>query len=147
VDKPGNVDVAINAKTKEGAVKKVGGMPVRVKRIPDPVARVGKSNGGNFSAPNFKVQIAPAAVLDGFDFDAKFKIIHFDFAVMPKGSDYQGPYAVDNKNGCRFSDNANVSLIMSRLKPGDRVFIDNIKAVGPDNQPRNIGTLGFLMIN
>ncbi len=40
VDKPGNLDVAINAKTKDGPIKKVGGMPIRVKRIPNPIASV-----------------------------------------------------------------------------------------------------------
>ena len=147
VDKIGTVQVSILAKTKEGTKKPVGGMPVRVKRIPDPVAKVGGKISGSFSAPTFRVQIAPAATLDNFDFDAKFKITHFEFMILPKGGDIQGPFAVDNKNGCRFTDNQNITQVMARLKAQDRVFIDNIKAVGPDGQTRNIGSLTFLMTN
>jgi hypothetical protein len=44
VSKPGTVEVGINAKTKEGSIKKVGGMTVRVKRIPNPIAMVGGIN-------------------------------------------------------------------------------------------------------
>jgi gliding motility-associated protein GldM len=147
VDKIGKVQVGIMAKTKEGSKKKVGEMEVRVKRIPDPVAKVGGKISGSFSAPTFKVQIAPAATLDYFDFDAKFKITHFEFAVLPKGGDYQGPISVDSKTGTRFTDNQNVMQMMSRLKAQDRVFIDNIKAVGPDGTVRNIGSLTYLMTN
>jgi len=147
VDKIGKVQVSIMAKTKEGSKKPVGGMEVRVKRIPDPVGKVGGKISGPFPAATFRVQIAPAATLDNFDFDAKFKIVQFDFAVLPKGGDYQGPVTVQNKNGCRFTDNNNVVQMMGRLKLGDRVFIDNIKAVGPDGATRNIGSLTYLMTN
>src|SRR5690606_17217133 len=44
--KPGKVFAAINAKTETGT-KQVGGMEVRVKYIPDPVAKIGgKQSGG-----------------------------------------------------------------------------------------------------
>ncbi len=147
VDKIGTVQVAIMAKTKEGSKKNVGGMPVRVKRIPDPVAKVGGKISGSFPAATFRVQIAPVATLDNFDFDAKFKITQFDFAVLPKGGDYQGPITVKNGNGARFTENASVMQMMGRLKAGDRVFIDNIKAIGPDGASRSIGSLTYLLTN
>src|ERR1043165_2418613 len=72
VSKPGKVMVKINAKTKEGPIKQVGGMEVRVKRIPDPVAELNGQSSGVMLASNFRIQIAPAAVLKQFEFDAKF---------------------------------------------------------------------------
>ena len=112
VDKPGNLEVAINAKTKEGCTKKVAGMPVRVKRIPDPIAKLGGNKGGSMQAGIFKVQIAPAATLEAFDFDAKFTIISFTFGMYPKGKDYQGPYNVENRGGCRLQG----EVLTRRLK-------------------------------
>jgi len=50
-------------------------MPIRVKRIPNPIASVNGVAGGGMSAALFRAQIAPAARLDAFDFDAKFIIV------------------------------------------------------------------------
>lgn len=145
-DKPGKVNVSIMAKQKDGGAKKVvGTMEVRVKRIPDPIAKVGGQISGLMEAGKFKIQIAPAAVLEGFDFDAKFKIIEFNFSTLPKGRDIVGPYKVSNPNGCRFNDNASVAKAISMLRPGDKVFIEDIKAVGPDGSPRKLGVLIFTL--
>lgn len=143
-DKPGKVQVNIRAKTKEGPLKVVGGMEVRVKRIPDPVAKVGGVSGGIMEAAKFRIQIAPAAVLENFDFEARYKIISFTFSTLPKGRDLIGPFNVENRTvGCRFTDKAEVVKAINMLRPGDKVFIEDIKAVGPDGQVRKIGSMLF----
>lgn len=145
-DKPGKVNVNIMAKPKDGSAKKVvGTMEVRVKRIPDPIAKVGNQISGIMEAAKFRIQIAPAAILEGFDFDAKFRIIEFTFSALPKGRDIVGPYRVENRNGCRFSDNPNIVKAISMLRPGDKVFIEDIKAIGPDGTPRKLGVLIFTL--
>jgi gliding motility-associated protein GldM len=142
VEKLGTVNVAIMAKTKEGPVKKVGGMPVRVKRIPDPVAKVGGVIGGVMPASSFRLQIAPAATLESFDFDAKFKIISFSFSMLPKGRDYIGPYTAENRTvGTRFNANPIIAKTMEMARPGDKVFIESIKAVGPDGKVRELNPI------
>ena len=148
VSKPGTVDVSINAKTAEGQ-KKVGGMVVRVKRIPDPVAFLSGKNSGGMSASTFRAQIAPAAVLGNFEFDAKFTIISFSFTLIPKGKDLIGPYTVANRGGCRLQgqgENPSISKAMAMAHAGDKVVIEDIKAVGPDGQPRTLNTI-FLTLN
>ncbi len=142
VDKAGKLQVSIKAKTKAGGIATVGGMEVRVKRIPDPVAKVGGSTGGFMEAAKFRIQIAPAAVLDAFDFDAKFKIISFAFSMLPKGKDYMGPFNVENRTlGCRFGDNTNIRKAMEMARPGDKIFIEEIKAVGPDGTTRKLNSI------
>jgi len=145
VDKPGNVEVAINAKTKEGPIKKVSGMPVRVKRIPDPIPKLAGFKGGNISAGLIKVQIAPEAALENFDFAARFQIISFTFGMYPKGQDYVGPFNVENRSGARFSDNVNIGKSLQKAKMGDRVFIEAIRAIGPDKQVRTLNSLVFTL--
>jgi gliding motility-associated protein GldM len=145
-DKPGNVDVNIMAKPKDGSgLKKVGVFPVRVKRIPNPIAKLGGSVGGGMNAAVFRAQIAPAAILEGFDFDAKFQVVGFAFSMLPKGKDFQGPYTVENRAGCRFSENKDIVRLMNTARAGDRIFIEQIKAVGPDKTTRNLSPLLFTL--
>jgi len=151
-DKPSNnLEVAIMAKPKDGTgVKKVGTFPVRVKRIPDPVARLGKQMGGGMAAGMFKVQVAPAAVLDGFDFDARFTIVSFQFSMLPKGKDIVGPFPVEDRGGCYLQNkpgrsNPNIEKAINQARPGDRVFIENIKAVGPDKTTRNLNSITLVL--
>lgn len=135
------VQVGIKAKTKDGN-KNVGAMEVRVKRIPDPVAKVGGIAGGPMEAAKFRIQIAPAALLENFDFDAKFKIISFQYSALPKGRDIIGPFNTENRAaGCRFKDNPSIDKAVQGARPGDKVFIENIKAVGPDGQPRTLNSI------
>ncbi len=150
VDKPGVVEVAINAKTKEGPIKKVGGMTVRVKRIPDPIARLGGSKGGAMSVGMFKAQIAPEAFLESFEFAAKFTIISFTYGTNPKGKDYQGPFNVENRGGCRLQgagENPQIVKLINQARSGDRIFIENIKAIGPDKTTRTLAPLMFTLTN
>jgi len=153
-DKPNNnLEVAIMAKPKDGTgLKKVGAFPVRVKRIPDPVAKLGGKLGGGMSSGLFKVQVAPAATLEGFDFDARFTIVSFDFSMLPKGKDFQGPYPVTDRAGCYLQNkpgrsNPSIEKLIQTARPGDRIFIENIKAVGPDKTTRMLNPITLTLTN
>ncbi len=141
VDKIGKIMVSIRAKTKEGPIKQVGGMEVRVKRIPDPQIKVGGIPGGAMPASTFRLQIAPAAVLENFDFDAKFKVTAFEFSMLPKGRDIIGPFKTVSQVGCRFTDKPEIQKAMQMARPGDKIFIEGIKAVGPDGKVRDLASL------
>jgi gliding motility-associated protein GldM len=135
VDKQGTVDAAINAKEQGGGIKRVGGMQVRVKYIPDPVATVGGISSGGMQSNVFRSQLGVIAELKGFDFDARFTVTSFTFAVVPKHGEYIGPYTV---NGNRFDLSKDVQKAIERVKPGDKVFIEEVKAVGPDHRGRQL---------
>jgi gliding motility-associated protein GldM len=139
VTQAGTVAAAINAKTAQG-IKQVGGMPVRVKRIPDPVAKIGGKMGGGMPASIFRAQLGVAAVLENFDFDTKFTITGFDFSYQQKRGDYQGPFHMGD---AYFKNEA--AKYLQIAKPGDRVYIDNVRAVGPDKQPRALNGIQLLL--
>jgi len=133
VTNPGKITASINAKA-EGGIKQVGAMEIRVKTIPDPVAKVGGKTGGVLGAAIFRAQAGIPAVLENFDFDTKFVVTSFDFSYLPKRGEYQGPFTVQ---GAYFKGNAQVNQYQTTLaKPGDKVFIENIRAVGPDKRTR-----------
>lgn len=135
------VEASINAKDATGA-KNVGKMAIRVKRIPDPQARVGGKPGGGMPAASFRVQDGVIAVLENFDFEAKFRVTGFSFSAAPKRGEYVGPYSV---NGPQFRASSEVAAAMSRLKPGDKVFIEEIRGVGPDNTTRRLNDIIFTL--
>jgi gliding motility-associated protein GldM len=142
VTNPGEIEASINARTEAG-IKSVGGMKVRVKTIPDPVAKIAGKTGGPLGSSVFKAQIGVVAALVNFEFDARFVVTSFEFSYLPKRGEYQGPYAV---NGAVFAGNNVVKQYQENAaKPGDRVFIENIKARGPDGRTRTLGSINLTL--
>ena len=138
VTQPGKVQASILAKT-EGGPKNVGGMEVRVKTIPDPIAKIAGKTGGTVGAAVFRAQSGIPAVLENFDFEARFQVVSFEASWLPKRGEYQGPFTV---NSALFSANNQVSNYQSnQAKAGDRIFIENIKARGPDGRTRTLGNI------
>ena len=146
VEKEGPLQMNIKAKTQDGTKKIVGGLKVRVKSIPNPIASLADKYGGPMSASLFRVQIAPAAKLLNFDFDTRFLVVGFSFSMQPKGRDYQGPFTVYNPSGARFTDKDDIKKAMASAKIGDKVFIEDIKVIGPDHKVRTLpGSLTFTL--
>jgi len=143
VDKPGKIVAAINARDKEAnGLKQVGAMEVRVKFIPDPVAKVGGKTGGVMLSNQFKVQLGIVASLENFDFDARFTVTSFQFSMLPKRGELIGPF---NVNGALFAANKQVQDAINRAKPGDRIYLEEIRAIGPDRRSRSLNTIALLL--
>lgn len=110
----------------------------RVKRIPDPVARLGKKADGSMGNGEFKAQQGLIPWLDNFDFDAKCKIQGFNLVKVAKRAD---PVEATNQGG-RFNDKA--GRLVRSAKPGDTFYFENVKARCPgDAAGRKINSLVF----
>ncbi len=110
----------------------------RVKRIPDPVARLGNSGDGSMGNGEFKAQQGLIAWLDNFDFDAKCKIQGFNLVRVAKRSD---PVEVTNAGG---AFNTKGASLARAAKPGDTFYFENVKARCPgDVAGRKINSLVF----
>ena len=133
VTKPGEVKVNVSG----------GGLPntpytFRVKRIPDPVARLGKKADGTMGNGEFRAQPGVIPWLDNFDFDAKCKIDGFTVTRVPKRQD---PIQKINRGG---TFGADVKRIINAAKPGDVYYFDNVKARCPgDAAGRKINSMIF----
>ncbi len=110
----------------------------RVKRIPDPVARLGGKTGGSMGNGEFKAQEGVAAILENFDFDARCEIQGYDLVYIAKRED-----PVDSSNpGARFNEKSR--RLVDRAKPGDTYYFRNIRARCPgDKAGRDIGSMVF----
>ncbi|WP_276132292.1 gliding motility protein GldM [Polluticoccus soli] len=140
-DKPGKVTAAINAKEATGT-KQVGAMEVRVKYIPDPVAEVGGKIGGSMPSNQFKVQRGIVAALKAFDFDARFQVTEFQYSMLPKRGELIGPFTV---RGPLFETNKQVQDAINRCKPGDKIFLEEIRAKGPDGRTRPLNPISLTL--
>lgn len=139
--KQGNVMANIMAKT-EGGIKKVGGMEVRVKYIPDPVAEIAGRQSGAISSAEFKVQIGIAAALKNFDFDTRFTVVSYELSILPKRGELQGPF---KSAGPYLNKDKEIIDAIKRSKPGDRVYFDDIRAKGPDGRVRKLNSISLLL--
>ncbi len=132
VSVPGEVKVNVSA---PGIQKTFN---IRSKRIPDPVAQLGKNKGGNIPNGTFKAQRGLIAMLDGFDFDARCEIQGFEFVRVPQRQD---PIVKINRGGLYGAD---VKRMVQQAKPGDIYYFNDVKARCPgDKAGRNINSLVF----
>jgi len=112
----------------------------RVKRIPDPIAKLGlKYRGGSLGNGEFKAIDGIAAELENFDFDVKCNIGTYEVTYLAKRQDPSPP---KTNNGARYS--GDVRELINKAKPGDAYFFDNIKAKCPgDNIARDLGSISI----
>lgn len=135
----GKCQINVSAKI-EGKVQAMGSEEFRIKRIPDPVPMTsGKLRGGNVQSGTMKAQSGILALLENFDFDARFNVVSFQMVFSSKGEIFKaespGPGFTPQMRG-----------FIDRAKPKDIIFIDEIKVVGPDKQPRKLGQIAFTII-
>lgn len=137
VNSPGSVNVTVSAEISPGKVQTLNNTVFRAKRIPDPVARFSGKSGGSVATVALKAQNAIYAILDNFDFDAKFKITRFSLII----ANPRETATVQSTSGNMLSDAMAASL--NEIKPGSRVIFDNIIAVGPDGSPRQLAPVAL----
>ena len=102
----------------------------RVKRIPDPVFKVG-SGKARMAAVEFKNQDYCRADLLGFDFDLKYTVV--SATVYFGGTGFQSPATGTIQNGSL----ATIKSLMGKCGPGSSIAFSGIKVQGPDGV-RNI---------
>lgn len=136
--------ITLSGKKGDGTSQTFGTYEYRIKRIPDPYPLCANNRGGAVAANALKAQVAVFAKLDNFDFDAKFEVISYDLFYTPKRDE---PKEAHSNNMYLSGPNAkpDVISIMQSLKPGDRLYIENIKARGPDGTTRSIGALNYII--
>lgn len=117
-------------------LRKMGEYEFRVKRIPDPEAYCGGQTDGLISKDKLVAAGSVIPKMKDFDFDVRFRITSFEVTMSVGGS-----LLTSTANGNRFT--AEMKNRIKRLKSGSRVYIENIKAVGPDGVQRKLKPINF----
>jgi gliding motility-associated protein GldM len=106
-------------------------MDFRVRRVPDPVASFANKTGeGDVSKSELIAQQACFAVLKDFDFDLRFTVTEFTLAFDDKG------FNVSEKSTSNRITERQRTAVLERLTRGKKLYVENVKAVGPDKKER-----------
>ena len=128
-----NVNVSVEI---DGSRRSMGSRPFRVRPVPDPYPTLAGQKGGNFAKSKVLQELGPKATMPPwFEFDLEFKVISFTM-----GTNVQGFFSRMNSTDGLFTSEMR-QTIRNQLGSGSRIYLDDIKAVGPDGSTRNIGTL------
>ncbi|HEV8082615.1 MAG: gliding motility protein GldM [Chitinophagaceae bacterium] len=111
----------------------------RIKRIPDPILKVGPSSGGRIQSVVFKNQQFARADLENFDFDARFSVV--SATVYFSGANFPSVQSATISGG----NLGGISAQLQKCIPGSSVNFDNVKVQGPDKVVRSIPGPGFLL--
>jgi gliding motility-associated protein GldM len=135
VNSPGKTTVSVYQIAKDGK-KLIGSKEFRVKRVPDPIAKINGQVEGirNLDKNIFVSAGGLIASLKDFDFDLTVKISSFKLQISRSGE-------ISNSmasNGNRFTDDMMNQI--KRCKKGDKVWITEITAQMPDGK-RDLGDI------
>ena len=133
VSTPGKASITVNADGKPSTYE------FRIKRIPDPILKVGPSSGGRIQSVVFKNQSFARAELENFDFDARFSLV--SATVYFSGANFPSVQAAPISGGSL----AGIQGQLSKCIPGTSVTFDNVKVQGPDGVVRSIPGPGFIL--
>ena len=114
-------NVTVNVTTDKGSFP----FPFRVKKIPDPVFKVG-SGKPRVTAVEFKNQQFARAELENFDFDLKYNVV--SATVYFSGAGFPSVQRTELNGG----NLGGLSSFLSRCGPGSIVTFDNVRVAGPD---------------
>jgi gliding motility-associated protein GldM len=134
VTTPGTCKVNVSAQM-AGASRPMGGMEFRVKKVPDPVAYIG----GVKTGPIGKGTLMASPIIprmENFDFDLNFRIVSFELVM-----NYQGDLVTKSTTGNQFS--GEMRSLLEKAGRGQKIYIENIKAVGPDNTTRTLSPMNL----
>ncbi len=120
-----------------GKVQNFGSSEFRVKRIPDPKAKFAGKTSGSMSSVVIKSQNSIFAILEAFDFDAKFNVTRFSLVIARPRADVVALQTTGN------SFSAQMKSAIAAITPGTRVIFDDIVAVGPDGTQRQLEPMVF----
>jgi gliding motility-associated protein GldM len=137
--RPGNSLISVRAEI-DGVSKSMGVSPFRVKALPDPTIQVAGKKGGKIQRNVFAAQTGVFAVMEDFDFDLEFKIIEFTVSTTDRGGYFIGQSTKGNLFTQAQKD------LMKDLRRGQRVNIEDVKAIGPDGSVRNLAPIVFEII-
>ncbi len=137
VKQRGDVNVVVSGTMEGGKTTQLGVTKFRVKPIPPPHVKFANKGGGRLSVAAMRSQNRIFAMLEDFEFDAKFNINHFTMFINKPRADVM-----------KFESNSNqftpeMQNAINGLVPGSRVMFDYVFATGPDGMKRSLDPIIF----
>jgi hypothetical protein len=118
-DSIGRAEITICRKV-GSKLKKIGSTTFRVKKLPDPITKVGPSSGGRINTSVLKAQQYIRDDMQNFDIDVRPQVDSFTICISRNDPCY---YRELHNVGGKFDDN--VIQALSELRDGDTVIFKN----------------------
>ena len=126
-----NVSAEVGKQTKP-----MGSQEFRVKTVPDPVPYIARKKGGPISKQELLAGGAIIPQMDNFDFNLFFVVTEFSLSTLVSGD------LIERRiTGNKFSEE--MKKIISNTRRGQKVYIENIKAKGPDGTTRSLASINL----
>ncbi|MEP6614868.1 MAG: gliding motility protein GldM [Mucilaginibacter sp.] len=135
VSSVGEAHITVSGELSPGKTAVLGTSLFRTKRIPDPKPRFAGRSSGSTSAANIRAQDRLFAILEGFDFDAKFNVTRFTLMIAKPRQDV----VIYSTSGGELS--SQMRAAMNGVTPGTTVVFKDIIAVGPDGTQRGLDSI------
>jgi gliding motility-associated protein GldM len=122
----------------DGSKKSIPGMKFRVKNVPNPTPYFAGKSVNDETIKKTEVTAAQGVIakMVDFDFDLKFDIVGYKLTMIVGGTPIE-----KITNGAALS--GDMKEMLAKAKPGQKIFIEAIKARGPDGTVRSLGALSF----
>lgn len=133
--------VGVTVTNPDGTKKSMPGVEFRVKNVPNPTPFfAGKGVNDNVvKSSELRAAQGVIAKLENFQFDLKFDVVSYTVSATIGGNLLE-----KECRGPALSPDA--KTVLEKLRTNQKVYIENIKAKGPDGTVRNIGALSFKVI-
>ncbi len=123
--------------TSEG--KNISSSKFRVLKVPDPEIKVGNyKSGSSIATASLQAQGVLRADLSNFPYDAPFKVVGYDLAMMRSG---KGAFTAKSNSGAITSEMKNA---FGKAGAGWIVIFRNIKVQGPGGDTRDVGSVTYI---
>ena len=130
------VKVHVSAKEDNGKLVDMGYQEFRVKKVPDPVVKIGDITGGKVDKEVLLSIGRVMAVMKDFDFkDFNYTIDSYTV------STYRGTFIDKQNKGPKFSDE--VIALISNAQAGQRIQFQDICVKSPKGEIRNVGSINI----
>ncbi|CAN5423649.1 gliding motility protein GldM [soil metagenome] len=131
---PGEGKVTVQAEF-NGKPMTMGEFKFRLKRIPDPVAKIGGKKDGNIPKSALAAQQGIIPTMEGFDFELYPRVVSFKMSRYGKGRD---PIEKSAESGTLTSD---MKTIIEQSRPGDKILFEYINVSMPDGTKRQVNSI------
>ena len=139
--KDAEATIGATVKNPDGSSKSMPGLKFRVKNVPNPTPYfAGKSvDDETIKKAELTAAAGVIAKMVNFEFDLKFEVTEFRVTMIVGGT----PIEKLTKGPAVSGD---MKEMFQKAKPGQKIYIEGIKARGPDGTVRNLGSLSFKVV-
>lgn len=95
----------------------------------------------SYGTHSYRKQVAGDAKIHNFDFNLEYSVNEFHAYTLETTGNVFKEFNPSTTTGSKFTPDQ--LKFFANLKSGQRLFIDNIKAVGPDGKSRELNSIAF----